>query len=41
MVVFIYLVFQEIQRAMGKGALYRLLIERPDPISEGAPPPTP
>jgi hypothetical protein len=40
-VVFIYLVFQEIQRAMGKGALYRLLIERPDPISEGALPPTP
>ena len=41
MVVFIYLVFQEIQRAMGKGALYRLLIERPHPISEGGLPPTP
>jgi hypothetical protein len=41
MLVFVYLVFQEIQRALGKGALYRLLIERPDPISEGAPPPTP
>jgi hypothetical protein len=29
MVVFVYLVLQEIGRAMGEGALYRLLFERP------------
>jgi len=40
MVVFVYLVFQEIQRAMGQGALYRLLFKLPDPIAEGNPPPT-
>ena len=40
MVVFVYLVLQEIQRAMGKGALYRLLFKLPDPIAEGSPPPT-
>lgn len=40
MVVFVYLVLQEIERAMGKGALYRLLFKLPDPISEGSLPPT-
>ncbi len=40
-VVFVYLVLQEIERAMGPGALYRLLFKRPDPIAEGSPPPTP
>ncbi len=40
-VVFVYLVLQEIERAMGPGALYRLLFKRPDPIAEGGPPPTP
>ena len=40
MVVFVYLVLQEIQRAMGQGALYRLLFKLPDPIAEGNPPPT-
>jgi len=39
MVVFVYLVLQEIQRAMGKGALYRLLFKLPDPIPEGSLPP--
>jgi hypothetical protein len=33
-------VLQEIQRAMGQGALYRLLFKLPDPIAEGSPPPT-
>ena len=41
MVVFVYLVLQEIQRAMGPGVLYRLLFKLPDPIAEGSPPPTP
>jgi len=40
MVVFVYLVLQEIERAMGKGALYRLLFKLPDPISESSLPPT-
>lgn len=40
MVVFVYLVLQEIQRAMGQGALYRLLFKLPDPVPEGSPPPT-
>ena len=41
LVVFVYLVLQEIERAMGPGALYRLLFKRPDPIAEGTPPQTP
>jgi hypothetical protein len=40
MMVFVYLVLQEIERAMGKGALYRLLFKLPDPISESSLPPT-
>jgi hypothetical protein len=40
MVVFVYLVLQEIQRAMGPGALYRLLFKLPDPVPEGHPPAT-
>ena len=31
MVVFVYLLMQEIERAMGKGALFRLLFKRPEP----------
>ena len=31
LVVFVYLVMQEIERAMGKGALLRLLFKRPEP----------
>jgi hypothetical protein len=36
MVVFVYLLMQEIENAMGKGALYRLLFERPEQTSESA-----
>ena len=32
-VVFVYLVMQEIERAMGQGALFRLLFKRPEPDS--------
>ncbi|MGA7872255.1 MAG: hypothetical protein WCA22_15320 [Candidatus Binatus sp.] len=31
LVVFVYLVMQEIERAMGEGALYRLFFKRPSP----------
>jgi hypothetical protein len=41
MVVFVYLLMQEIERAMGKGALLRLLFKRPDPIPDGGLPRTP
>ncbi len=41
MVVFVYLLTQEIERAMGKGALSRLLFKRPDPIPDGGLPRTP
>jgi hypothetical protein len=41
LIVFVYLVLQEIERAMGQGALYRLLFKLPDPISEGGPPAAP
>lgn len=34
-VVFIYLAMQEIEQAMGEGALLRLFFKRPDPIPEG------
>lgn len=34
-VVFVYLILQEIERAMGKGALYRLLFKRPEPMPAG------
>jgi hypothetical protein len=34
-VVFLYLLMQEIERAMGKGALPRLLFKRPDQIPRG------
>ncbi len=40
-VVFLYLLMQEIERAMGKGALFRLLFKRPDPIPDGGLPRTP
>jgi hypothetical protein len=36
MVVFMYLLMQEIENAMGKGALYRLLFERPERTSGSA-----
>jgi hypothetical protein len=41
MVVFIYLVMQEIEQAMGKGALLRLFFKRPDPTSGSVLPRTP
>jgi hypothetical protein len=41
MVVFLYLLMQEIERAMGKGALLRLLFKRPDRILDGGLPRTP
>ena len=31
LVVFVYMVLQEIEGAMGKGALFRLLFKRPEP----------
>ena len=36
MVVFVYLLMEEIKNAMGKGALYRLLFERPEQTSGSA-----
>jgi hypothetical protein len=36
MVVFMYLLMEEIENAMGKGALYRLLFERPAQTSSSA-----
>jgi hypothetical protein len=40
-VVFMYLLMQEIENAMGKGALYRLLFERPQPALDSSPSRTP
>jgi len=34
LVVFIYLSIQEIEQAMGKGALFRLFFKRPEPIPD-------
>ncbi len=39
--VFLYLLMQEIERPMGKGALFRLLFKRPDQIPDGGLPRTP
>jgi hypothetical protein len=41
LVVFVYLVMQEIEWAMGKGALFRLFFKRPEPIPEAGFPRTP
>lgn len=40
LVVFIYLALQEIEGAMGKGALFRLFFKRPDPIPDSGLPRT-